>query len=191
MTAAPKLKTTVEAYLAAEEVAKERSEFIRGEVFAMAGGSAAHAILGGRSFAALDAGLRKQGCRVFNGDLAVQVAEGEAFLYPDVSVVCGPPEFGAGGRLSNPSLLVEVLSPSTERFDRGEKFALYRSLPSLTDYLLVSSGAPRVEHYRRGEGGLWLYRVVEGLAAELELPNQGMRLSLAGLYEGLDALPND
>ena len=147
-------------YLAWEREQPERHHYLRGEVFAMAGGSARHNALGAAVIMELGLAFRGGPCRPFTSDQRVAIREGEHYVYPDVTVVCGSLEFAAGTRdtLVNPTVVVEVLSRSTEAYDRGAKWDDYRQLPSVTDYLLVSQTAPRIEHFQRGDGE-WHYRV--------------------------------
>lgn len=189
MRDAGKPEVSVEAWLAMEARMEGRHEYAQGEVFAMAGGSARHASLAHNLARRFGNALEGRPCRVWGSDLGVFLPIDEAFVYPDVTLSCGTPEFGRGQRLLNPSLVVEVLSASTEGYDRGLKFDRYRKLPSLTDYLLVSQHEPKVDHFQRGAGQLWLYRQVAGLDAVLELPNQGITLALAALWEGVAELP--
>jgi Uma2 family endonuclease len=148
---------TYSEYLSAEATADVRHEFRGGHVIAMAGGSPEHAGLAMSVGAALSHGLRGKPCRVFSADLRVRVQATDLSTYPDVTVVCGGVESAPDDRdaVVNPIVIVEVLSPSTESWDRGEKFAHYRNLPSFREYLLVSQNERRLELYRRDEAGDW------------------------------------
>jgi Uma2 family endonuclease len=152
---------TAQEYLAWEREQPDRHHFLGGEVFAMAGGTPRHSALGAAIILELGVALRGGPCRVMSGDLRVALHGGEHYVYPDASVVCGRMEFAEGTKdvLTNPTVVVEVLSKSTEAYDRGLKWDGYRQLPSVTDYLLVSQSSPRIEHYRREAGGDWHYRV--------------------------------
>lgn len=148
------------AYLAMEREATGKHELWEGEVFATAGASLAHNILVGNLARVVGNLLVEGPCVVLPSDMKVYVPLTEGYVYPDLSIVCGTPEFVGDSQdvIANPSVIVDVLSDSTERFDRGEKFAGYRSLPSLHTYLLVSQNRVRIEHYeRQGDGG-WLLR---------------------------------
>ncbi len=151
--------TAVE-YLAWEREQPERHHYLRGEIFAMAGGSARHNALGAAVIMELGIAFRGGPCRPFTSDQRVAIREGEHYVYPDVTVVGGRLEFAVGTKdtLVNPTVVVEVLSKSTEAYDRGAKWDDYRQLPSVTDYLLVSQASPRIEHFQRGDGE-WHYRV--------------------------------
>jgi Uma2 family endonuclease len=147
-------------YLAMERAATTKHELWEGEVFAMAGASLAHNLIVGNLARALGNLLVDRPCLVLPSDLKVHVPSSDGYVYPDLSVVCGQPEFVGDARdvIANPQLVVEVLSDSTERFDRGDKFAGYRSLPSMLDYLLVAQTRVRIEHYERQADGNWLLR---------------------------------
>jgi Uma2 family endonuclease len=172
-------------YLAVEEHSGTKHEYVDGAIFAMAGGSRRHNALASRVSAALEAG-RAPGCVAFQSDQRVRVLATGRTYYPDASHLCGPiagdPGDPAGPTITNPSLLVEVLSPSTEEIDRGDKWADYQLIPSLREYVLVSQDRPRVEVYRRREGDGWEYREhTEGVVTLAA----GARLDLAWLYAEL------
>lgn len=176
---------TPEQYLELERKAKFKSEYFAGRMFAMAGGTAPHSIIGGNVFALLWAQLRGGGCTTFNNDMKVKVSPTGLFTYPDVSVVCGEVEYTdeTQGMMANPTLVVEVLSPSTQDYDRGEKFLHYQSLLSLTDYLLVSQDVMRVEHYVRQGDEQWLLSLHFGPEASVRITSIGCDLRLAEVYE--------
>lgn len=185
---APVRKLTGAEYLELERAAEFRSELIEGEIVAMSGGSFAHSSLIAGLAREFGNRLRKGPCRVLVSDQRVLVSETSLYTYPDVVVVCGQPQFLDDRRdtLLNPTLLAEVLSPSTERYDRGRKFAHYREIPSLTEYLLVAQDEPRIESYVRAEDGRWIFREATGLEATLELPSLGIQLPLAEVYDQVD-----
>lgn len=171
--AATSTRTTYEEYVAAEAVAPIKHEYLRGEVWAMAGGSPEHSALAARIIALLDQALTGRPCRVFGSDARVRIQATDLTTYPDASVVCGHLEVDPtdAHAIVNPVLLVEVLSESTEAYDRGDKAAHYRRIPSLREYLLVSQSKPRLELFRRGASGLW----------ELHEAGPGETLTLASL----------
>lgn len=138
----------------------QKYEFLRGEAFAMAGGTPEHARLAARVIAQLGPQLAGRGCEAFSSDLRVRVEETDFDTFPDVTVVCGKLERASGDRnaVTNPKLIVEVLSDSTEAYDRGEKFARYRRLASLEAYLLVSQTSARLDLFERSAGGDWMFR---------------------------------
>ncbi len=149
---------TYAAYLEFEEGSPIKHEYLRGEVYAMAGGTPEHAGLMASVIGELIAALRGRPCRVFTSDLRVRIDSTDLSTYPDITVVCGALETSEQDKnaATNPILIVEVLSDSTEAYDRGEKFAHYRRLPSLREYLLFSQRHARIESYRRSAEGVWM-----------------------------------
>lgn len=184
MVAQPHPPLTVEEYLAFDRASEIKHEYFGGEIFAMAGASYDHSTIVENTFAGLRAQLQNGPCRVKLSDLRVQVGNSGLFAYPDLTVVCGPPEFGFGQRdvLVNPALIVEVLSPSTEAYDRGRKFAHYRTIASLRAYVLIAQDDYRIEHFARQASGLWLLSDATGAGATLPLPTIGCALALADVY---------
>ncbi len=174
---------TPEEYLALERAADYKSEYIDGEIFAMSGGSRRHSLVATNVASELRAALRDLPCEVHGSDLRVNVDEADLYTYPDVTVICGDPEFAdaENDTLVNPAVIVEVLSPRTEAYDRGAKFARYRLLPSLRVYMLVAQDRPRVEWYTRGPDG-WLLHDADSLDATVELTEPACTLTLAEVY---------
>jgi Uma2 family endonuclease len=168
---ARKLLSTFAEYLAQERTSETKHELINGEIFAMAGGTPEHARLAMRVGAELLARLRGRPCEAFSSDLRIRVPATGLATYPDVSVVCGRLELDPedANTAVNPIVLVEVLSDSTEAYDRGEKFAHYRHLRSLKEYVLVSQREPRIEVFRRNKDGKsWTLHIADaGESAEL------------------------
>ena len=177
---------TEEEYLTLEEDALHKSEYVNGVIRAMSGGTEEHATIPMSVGAALWNALRGRNCRVMSSDMKIWTAG--AMYYPDISVVCGPSQFHGRGRtvISNPILIVEVLSPSTEDKDRGEKFLRYQQIETLMSYLLVSQNAPRVEQFSRGESGHWDCTAVSGLESILHIPTLSVTLALADIYDQID-----
>ena len=175
---------TPEQYLEIERRAEFKSEYYSGQMFAMAGASRAHNVITGNVVGELRTLLRKKPCETYPSDMKVLVGASGLYTYPDVSVACGEPQFldHQGDVLLNPLVIVEVLSDSTEAYDRGAKFALYQRLESLQEYVLVSQDKARVEQYVRQTDGRWLYSRVDGLEGELALDALGGLLSLAEVY---------
>ena len=178
-------------YLAMERASLTKHELWNGEVFAMTGGTLAHAMLAANAITLLSTGLRGRPCRVLSADAKVHVPLSRGFVYPDVSVVCGAVQTreGSDDVLANPILVVEVLSESTERFDRGDKFAGYRSIPSLVDYVLVAQSTRSVEVYTRQADASWLLRAYDDEHSQVMLPSVGLQLALAELYAGVLEAP--
>ncbi len=159
MASNPIAKVTVQEYLALDRAAEFRNEFLDGEIIAMSGGTMHHARLGGNVFGQFYVALQGSECEAFATDFRVRVSA-RMYTYPDVIVVCGKPALADELQdiLLNPTVIVEVLSPSTERYDRGAKFQNYRSIESLRDYILVAQDQIRIEQYTRGETGKWTFR---------------------------------
>ncbi len=178
-------------YLAFERASKERHQYVRGEVFAMAGASLRHNALVARLLRHLGSSLDGSRCQVFPSDLKVYVPALETFTYPDVTVVCGPPGLyhGASDVLTNPKLLFEVLSESTERYDRGEKAEGYRSVPSVSEHVLISQHKPHIEHFARQEDGSWILREASA-GGSVVLRSVSVTLDLDALYAGVFDLPS-
>lgn len=170
-------------YLALEETAVEKSEYIDGEIRAMSGGSEPHASIPMNMGALLWNGLRGRGCRVLSSDMKVWAAG--VYYYPDLSVVCGLSNYRGDNKhtITNPLVVVEVLSPSTESKDRGEKFIRYQQIETLRSYPLVSQIEPRVELFERGENGHWDYAMVVGLDSMIAVPSLGVTLALSQVYD--------
>ena len=187
MASAPIQKTylTVEEYLALERQSETRNEYIDGEIAAMTGGTSCHSLITANLTGELRQRLKPRTCRVYSGDLKVRIPESNLYVYPDVSVVCGEPQFEDGERdvLLNPTLIVEVLSPTTESYDRGKKFESYQTLESLKEYVLVAQDRPRVEHYLRQDGHVWLYTDVSGLESTVSFASIGCQVPLAEIYD--------
>lgn len=188
---APVRKLTGAEYLEIERAAEFRSELVDGEMVAMSGGSYEHSTVISNLAGELRNRLKGRPCRPTASDLRVFAPESNLYTYPDVVVVCGQPQFLDDRRdtLLNPTLLAEVLSPSTERYDRGRKFGHYREIASLTEYLLVAQDAPRIEQYVRADDGRWIFREATGLEASIELPSLGIHLPLAEVYDQVDLAP--
>lgn len=178
---------TPDEYLALERRSEGKSEYIDGTMVAMSGASVAHNILVANLIGELIRPLRSRGCQIFPSDLKVK--QGTRFFYPDVSAVCGDLEFHDSVKdvVLNPSLIIEVLSPSTEKYDKGMKFLTYQKLSSLQEYILVHQNRPLLEQYRRHSEGSWLYLRKEGSEETVDV--LGCPLSLADLYAGVELLP--
>ncbi len=185
MSAYPAPRMTPEEYLALDRAAEFKSEYFDGDIFAMSGGTFAHATLAARMATELNNALQGKGCRVAASGARVR-ASLTTFVYPDVSVVCGKPLLEHGDILLNPVVIVEVLSDSTERYDRGLKFARYRRIESLEEYVLVAQTEPRVEVFRRQADGSWSLWEYEGAEAAARLQSLGIAIPLARLYQDIE-----
>ena len=176
---------TAADYLALERQAETKSEYLNGRIYAMSGASEEHNTIVFNLARRIGNQLDKKPCRGYVNDMRVKVNPTGLYTYPDVVVVCGEPRFEDQhvDTLLNPTVIIEVLSDSTAAYDRGEKFAHYRALQSLSDYLLVAQDQPRIEHYQRQPDGRWLYSATDGLEAQVEITNIGCVLHLAEVYE--------
>ncbi len=176
---------TPEEYLAAERLSETRSEYLDGGVFPMTGTTVNHNRIVGDLSRQLLTQLDERHCDVLISEVKVALQGSRKFFYPDVAVVCGELKYHDDRKdiILNPDLVVEVLSPSTEAFDRGAKFQAYRTLDSLKEYLLVSQGTPLIEQYVRGDDGKWTLTAAAGLESSLTLPSIGCTLNLAAVYK--------
>ena len=189
MSSQPRARLTPLEYLTLDRQAEHKSEYYGGEVFAMAGGSERHNLIVGNAFAGIHAQFRKRPCRVYASDMRVKVSPAGMYAYPDVMAVCGEVRFDDEQRdtLLNPSVIVEVLSESTEGYDRGKKFESYRRLDSLVEYVLIAQDAHRVEHYVRQTDNRWLMSEYVSLQDTLSFPSLSVQLSLADIYDKVEA----
>lgn len=181
----PRHYFTLAEYFALENTGDGRYEYWNGDIVSMAGGSRQHTIIGGNVYLTLGIQLKGKACRPFNGEMAIKTPKLPPYRYPDASVACGEityEEMEGIDVLLNPILVVEVLSPRTERRDRNEKRKAYQALPSMREYLLLSQDAPYLTHYVKN-GDLWTPRDYTGLDAVVELPSIACQLSLQDVYE--------
>ena len=184
MSTVQKKRYTPQEYLALERAAEFKSEYLRGEIFAMAGASRELSLIASNLIGEVGSQLRETPCEVHGSDLRVRVSLTGLYTYPDVTIACGELQFDDQFRdtLLNPKVIFEVLSDSTEAYDRGKKFDHYRQIPSLTEYILVSQTEPLIERYVRQSDGSWRLTVCKGLEAVLELETVPCRLKLADVY---------
>jgi Uma2 family endonuclease len=184
MASNPLPRITEAEYLALDRAAEIRSEFIDGEMVAMSGGTPEHSTVAVNLTVELGNRLGDGPCQVFNNDLRIRVRPGRMYTYPDLSVVCGELQFSDDIRdtITNPSVIFEVLSPSTERYDRGKKFAFYENIQSLKSYVLVSQEEMLVEHFTRTEANTWTMRRHTKPEDELHIAEIGVSIPLAAIY---------
>jgi Uma2 family endonuclease len=193
---------TIDEYLELERKAEERHQFIDGRIYQMAGESLAHSQITANSAISVGSQLRGKDCQVLSPNMKVRSGpyiQGQRnikglFSYADLTVVCGQPLFHDSRQdvLMNPTVIIEVLSPSTESFDRGEKFWRYdRWIDSFTDYVLVWQTKPRVEHLKRQPGGKWLLTVANGIDGVLQLESIFCELRLAEIYDRVQFPPDE
>jgi Uma2 family endonuclease len=180
-------RSTPEEYLAQERRADYKSEYFNGFMFAMAGASREHNLIAGNVFGELRAQLKGRPCETYQSDMRVKVSETGLYTYPDVVAVCGERRFEdvKGDTLLNPTLIVEVLSESTEAYDRGDKFGHYLRLKSLQEYVMISQDKARVEHYVR-QGEHWLFAESRDLEGTLQLASVGCRVPLREIYDRVE-----
>ena len=176
---------TEEQYLDFEDEALEKSEFFQGRIYAMAGGSYDHATISLNIGGELRSLLRGKKCQVSSSDTRVKIPNSSLNTYPDITVICGKPDlhfYKNTQTVLNPTLIVEVLSTTTEKYDRGDKFENYKLIPSLTNYLLVAQDRAKVEHFVRQEDGTWSCTVSEGLNAIVQIDSLECELPLSEIY---------
>lgn len=180
------VKTIVspQEYLTHEREAEERSEYLDGEIFSLAGASPRHNLIVGNTLSALHQQLEDRPCQVYASDMRVKVSRTSHYAYPDIVVVCGEPEFEDQvlDTLLNPILIVEVLSASTEQYDRGRKFESYRQLDSLREYVLIAQSHTKIEQYTKQNEGQWIFREGSGLDTSMLLHSIECGLSLKKVY---------
>jgi len=183
MAVQPKTQYTLEEYIELERSTREKHEFFRGEIFDMGGASAVHNLIVANVIGEMRQYFRRKPCQVYPSDLRVKVSPTGLYTYPDVVVVCGQPQFEQPGEtLLNPTLLVEVLSESSEAYDRGKKSEQYRTLLSLTDYLLIAQDRVLVEHYSRQPEERWLLHAANRLEDTMAIASLGCELPLSEIY---------
>lgn len=187
MTALPKRKyVSPEDYLTTERESLEKHEYFDGEIFQMAGSSMEHNLITSNLIISLGNQLKKRNCQVYPPDMRVQIPKTGLFTYPDVSVVCGEAELLPDGHLdtlTNPILIIEILSPSTEGYDKGAKFDNYRSLESLREYLLVSQDAKKIIRYTKQADGSWVLMDFIGDKTKIELFSIECALTMDDIYD--------
>jgi len=182
---------TPEEFLAFERAAETKHEYHDGVVVAMAGGGPTHSVLAVRLGSELTQRLKGRSCLVFNSDLRVWTGESRNYFYPDLSGLCGQPQFHDADRdvLLNPAFIVEVLSPKTEAFDRGKKLARYMDLPSVIEIVLVAQDDVRVDKYTRQPDGIWRFDGYSGADAVVPFVSAQCDIRLGDFYEGVELLP--
>jgi Uma2 family endonuclease len=184
--AAARARLSPEEYLELERSSDQRHEYADGEVFAMAGGSLEHSTIAANILGELRNAVLGRGCRVLTSDMRIKISATGRYVYPDGSVVCGRPELEGDKRdtLLNPTVIVEVLSDSTEAYDRGDKFAQYRTLPSLREFVLASQKEPRIEVFTWQPDGSWVLRVF-GEGERAALASIGCDIEVVRAYLGV------
>jgi Uma2 family endonuclease len=190
MSVQPIQRWTPAEYLAFERRHPEKHEFIDGRIIQQAGGSRDHALIGINIVSSLHQQLRTRTCTVYGSDMRVSIPYAQRYVYPDASIVCGTSHFEDehDDTLNNPTLIIEILSPSTERYDRGKKFQAYQTIDSFQEYLLIAQDAVMIEHFTRQSDKLWTFDVVTDRAASITLTSIQCTLRVEDIYEKI-ALP--
>ncbi len=181
-----KRKYSIEEYLELENVATEKHEYYQGEIFAMSGAKMAHNLRARNLLVSLTLKLRGKPCQPFGSDLRIHIEKNTLFTYPDISVICGEPMSlnNDGLNFLNPIIIFEVLSPSTRKYDREEKFKLYQDIPTLEEYILVEPEAILIEAWQINSQGIWEIKEYNDINETLELPSVAVSLELKDIYEG-------
>ena len=192
MTAHPETFISEDEYLCRELEAEYKSEYFNGEIFAMTGATEAHILIVTNLMRELSTKLRRRPCRVYSNDLRVRVSPTGLYTYPDVVAVCGERKFYEKQKdtLLNPTAIFEVLSKSTQDYDRGQKFEHYRTLDSLQEYITIAQDRVHVEHHARQNDNRWLLTEMNALDGLLHLPTLGCEIALTDVYEDIE-LPNE
>lgn len=193
MSLQPKSYLTPEEYLELERSADYKSEYLNGQVFAMGGASPNHVLIVTNVVSEFRSQLKKRPCTVYSTDLRVRVSPTGLYTYPDVVVVCGAPEFSDTHRdtLTNPTLIVEVLSKSTKDYDRGEKFEQYRAIETFVEYVLIAQDKHHVEHYSRQADRTWILSETNRVEDVIELNSIGCDLAVSEIYDKVDLLRSE
>jgi Uma2 family endonuclease len=178
---------TVEEYLELERNATEKSEYFQGEIFAMSGASFIHNEIFGNIFGELTTKLKGKTCRPYGSDLRTSVQIGNLFAYPDVSIICGNPDFTDDkfDTVKNPTVIFEILSPSTRNYDLGGKFLLYKQIETLKEYILIDSESTKVIKYSRNDDNSWLMTEMNLLDEYLKLDSVQIELQLIDIYDNV------
>ncbi|MFV8823475.1 Uma2 family endonuclease [Thauera sp. WH-2] len=181
----PVPRFTADDYLRWEAEQPKKHEYVRGEAFAMGGASRRHVTISLNVASALDDALDGTPCRAYMADMKVQAAENEAYFYPDVLVTCDPADHRADQFMRAPKLIVEVLSPATAAYDRGDKFAAYRRIASLQDFILIDPDTRRIEHYRRTQANRWELQEIEP-EQPLQLQSLDVEIAWQKVFRNVD-----
>lgn len=179
---------SVEEYLAFEREATEKHEYYKGEVFAMSGAGRRHNIISSNLIIALGNRLKGKPCRPFGSDMRLHIPQNTLFTYPDVAVYCGEMETTFDDNALQPVVIIEILSPSTKNYDRGEKFKLYRDIPSLREYILVDAESISVEVFRLNATKHWELEEYNSADVHLEIPALNLSIPIHEIYDGTKLL---
>jgi Uma2 family endonuclease len=192
MSTQPQHRYTLEEYFALEQASEAKYEYWQGEVYAMSGASPVHVQIQVNLITLLRSQLRGRPCRIFSSDMRLKIPSLPPYRYPDLSALCGEPIFELIGGLevlTNPTLIVEILSPTTEAFDRGDKFTHYKSIPSFIEYVLIAQHRPHIGQYVKQSSEVWSYRECNDLLTSLYIPSLDCQLVLEDLYQDVPFEP--
>jgi Uma2 family endonuclease len=179
---------TVEEYFQLEEASPEKHEYVQGGVYAMSGASFVHNQIVSNTIVEIGNYLKDKNCRVYGSDLKIHVKTESAFVYPDLSIICDGAQFleGRNDIVTNPSVIIEVLSESTEAYDRGKKFMLYRQIPSLKEYIIIASAWLSVERFSKNEHGVWELNEYNDLENAVLMQTIHFTLPLKNIYRDVE-----
>jgi Uma2 family endonuclease len=186
MNASPILKYTAAEYLELEETSLEKNEFYKGEIFAMAGASISHNQIVANSLGEIWSFLKNKKCKIFPSDLRIHSIANSLYTYPDLSIICNEIETVGKNNVTNPTVLIEVLSATTQDYDRGAKFKLYRDIESLKEYILISSLETLVEKYNKQADGSWVLHEYKNEADTFIISSIDFSITLKDLYRDVD-----
>ncbi|HEX7847967.1 MAG TPA: Uma2 family endonuclease [Chitinophagaceae bacterium] len=182
-----KRKFTIEEYLEWENAADEKHEYYKGEIFAMSGAKGAHNEISSNLMTSLGSKLKGKNCKPYGSDLRVHITTNTLFTYPDISIICGEKISLKNDDYNflNPAVIIEILSPSTKNYDRGEKFMLYRDIPTLKEYILIDSESMHIEIFRLNETNHWELEEYNSKEEAVLIKTIGEKLSVAEIYDGV------
>jgi Uma2 family endonuclease len=181
-----KTSFTLEEYLEFEKESEEKHEFYKGEIFAMAGAGARHNVIFSNLFVSIGSLLKGKPCKPYGSDLRIHVALNSLFTYPDISIICGDiiPSSLDKDTATSPTVLIEILSPSTHNYDRGGKFRLYRDIPTLKEYILIESESIRIESFRLNPQNHWELEEYKSLTETFQMPCMNISIPVKEIYDG-------
>jgi Uma2 family endonuclease len=188
MPTLPKTFLTEEQYLEIERTAERKSEYFNGEMFAMAGASIQHVAINDNLVGILLRVLAGSGCRSYSRDLRLRISSTGMYTYPDMVVICGKIQLSETDKntVTNPTVIVEILSPSTQNYDRGDKFAHYRAIPSLREYVMIAQDRIHLERFTLQEDGAWLFRETSDAESVVAIESIGVNFPLGEVYSGVE-----
>jgi Uma2 family endonuclease len=178
-----KKKLSIEEYLTFEHESTEKHEFYRGEIFLMSGAGLRHNIIFSNLFGELSIRLKGKSCRAYGSDMRVHIPQNTLFTYPDISIFCGDMSLYGDDNAIGPTVLIEILSPSTRNYDRSEKFKLYRDIPTLREYILIDSETIGIEVFRLNDTGHWELEEYKTIDQNLSIPSINLAITLADIYK--------